>query len=155
MIENKDFAVIQLPDLRWPSSIQLPSKRFRLLVAADVTNVDTDAISNFASAALNCGMVYFCAWGPDCERLHDIVDEIIVKDDLGERRFTGPTANDVIFTTWHSKESLREALDFFATCAEPTEGFLADSGFRLVICAGNPKWVATARKSLQVAKLFA
>jgi hypothetical protein len=155
MVENKDFAVIELSDFRWPSSIYPPSRRFRLLVAADVTTLETDAISKFASAALNCGMVYFCAWGPDCERLHDLVDEVIVNDELGERRFTGPNANDVIFTTWHSKEGLSEALDFFITCAEPTEGFLADSSYRLVIVAGNSDWVATARKSLQTAQFSA
>ena len=60
MIENNDFAVIESPGFGWPSSIQLPSKRFRLLVAADVTKVDTDEISNFPSAALNCGMMYLC-----------------------------------------------------------------------------------------------
>ena len=100
-------------------------------------------------------MVYFCAWGPDCERLHDIFDEVIVKDELGERRFSGPTANDVIFTTWHSKDSLIETLEFFATCAVPTDGFLADSGTRLVICVGDPGWPETARRFLQSATFFA
>jgi hypothetical protein len=151
MIENQEFAVLRLSDFRWPSTVQLPSKRFRLLVAADMTNLDAEVVSSFASAALSCGMAYFCAWGPDCERLHDIFDEVIVKDELGERRFSGPTANDVIFTTWHSKDSLNEALDFFATCAVPTDGFLADSDFRLAICAGNTRWAETTRRFLQSA----
>src|SRR3954466_9109316 len=100
MADEKRFAVIQIPELKWPTSTQLPSGRFRLFVAADTSNLSSDVISEFASAALSKGMVYFCAWGSDCERLHDIVDEVIVEDDIGERRFVGPTPTDVVITTW-------------------------------------------------------
>jgi hypothetical protein len=39
------------------------------------------------------------------EGLHDIVDEVVVGDDLGERRFAAPTAEDVVMTTWHDDET--------------------------------------------------
>lgn len=149
MAEEKRFAVIQIPELKWPTSPPLPSSRFRLFVAADTSEVSVDAVSEFASAALSRGMVYFCAWGPDCERLHDIVDEVIAKDDLGERRFVGLTPNDVVMTTWHKEESLEEALHFFSTSAVPTDGFAANSNFRLAICVGNPEWTRTATRVLQ------
>jgi hypothetical protein len=154
MAEQKRFEVIRLPELKWPISTPLPSGRFRLFVAADVSNVSVDAISEFASAALSKGMVYFSAWGRDCERFHDIVDEIIVEDDLGERRFVGPTADDAVMTTWHKKETLEEALDFFTTFAVPTDGFAANSSFRLVICVGNPDWAETATRVLQSTESF-
>jgi hypothetical protein len=148
MIEGKDFAVIQLLELQWPS-IQLDSKRFRLFVAADVCGTSTEAISDFALAALNHGMVYFCAWGDGCSRFHDIVDEVLVEDDLGDRRFSGPNENDAIMTTWHERTSLDETLDFFANCAKPTEGFAAESSFRLVICVENSEWAADASRFLR------
>jgi hypothetical protein len=109
-------------------------------------------MSEFATAALNNGMVCFCAWGCDCERFHDIVDEAIVKDELGERRWAGPNADDTIMTSWHARDSLAGALDFFATCAVTTAGFKADSSFRLVVCVGNSDWAEIAKRSLDSAR---
>ena len=106
MRREKRFAVIQVPDLNWPVTLEIPSKRFRLFVAANVTDVSTQTISDFSLAALNRGMVYFCSWGPDCERFHDIIDKVIVEDDIGERKFAGANGGDVIMTTWHAKDSL-------------------------------------------------
>jgi hypothetical protein len=153
-MEAKDFAVIGLTDLKWPASLKLPSKRFRLFVAADISHLSVSAVADFALAALSSGMVYFCAWGRDCEKFHDIVDEVIAKDDTAERRFAGPSADDVVMTTWHENQSLEEALDFFAACTVPTDGFMPDSSFRLAICVGNPAWAATAKQFLESAKFF-
>jgi hypothetical protein len=111
--------------------------------------VNVDTISEFAVAALSRGMVYFSAWGRNCDRFHDIVDEVMVEDELGKRRFVGPAANDGVITTWHKDESLEEALDFFTTSAVPTDGFTDDSDFRLVICVGNLHWVQAANRFLQ------
>jgi low affinity Fe/Cu permease len=154
MADEKQFAVIQLPELKWPTSNPLPAGRFRLFVAADISDVSVHAISEFASAALSQGMVYFSAWGRDCERLHDIIDEVIVEDEIGEHRFVGPTANDVVMTTWHEDETLEEALDFFTTSAIPTNGFAVNSSFRLVICIGNPDWAETATRVLKSTASF-
>ena len=154
MEQEKRFAVIQLPDLNWPPAFEISSKRFRLFVAANITEVSTQAVSDFALATLNRGMVYFCSWGHDCERFHDIVDEVIVGDDLTEQKFSGPKTSDVVMTTWHADETLEEALDFFAICAVPTDGFALDSDYRLVICVGNSDWAAQATKFLQSAEFF-
>jgi hypothetical protein len=152
--QEKKFAVIKVPRLEWPSTAEVRSKRFRLFVAADVASENTEAISDFALCALKHGMVYFCSWGPGCERFHDIVDEVILEDDIGERKFAGPNRGDVIMTTWHTEDTLEEALDFFLTCAVPTDGFMPDSGFRLVICVANQEWTAQADRFLQSAKFF-
>jgi hypothetical protein len=154
MEQEKRFAVVQVPDLNWPPALEIPSTRFRLFVAANTTDASTKALSDFALAALNQGMVYFCSWGPDCERFHDIVDEVVVEDDIGAQKFAGPNSRDTVMTTWHAKDSLEDAIDFFATCAVPTDGFAPDSDFRLVICVANQQWAARANKSLQSAKFF-
>ena|ERR1700675_4601774 len=154
MDNEKQFAVINLGELRWPPALQLPSVRFRLFVAADVDEVSTQAISDFAFSALRRGMVYFCSWGRGCERFHDIVDEAVLEDDMGERKFVGPRAGDVVMTTWHDRDSLEEALDFFARFAVPTDGLSPDSDFRLVICVNNPGWATAASRFLQTAKFF-
>jgi hypothetical protein len=154
MTVEKRFEVIQLPELKWPTSLRSSSGRFRLFVAADIHDIGTDVVSEFASSALSSGMVYFCAWGRDCEQFHDIVDAIVVKDQINERRFVGPNANDTVMTTWHEDESLEEALDFFIACAVPTEGFVLDSSFRLVICVGNAEWAGTATRLLESTNLL-
>ena len=154
MTEGKDFAVVHLPELEWPRSPCVLSPRFRLFVAADVANVSTNVLSDFGFGALRSGMVYFSAWGRGCERFHDIVDDILVEDDLGEKRFNGPTEKDTVMTTWHDHDSLEDALDFFAICAVPSDGFAADSNFRLVMCWGDPQWAERARTFLQAATFF-
>jgi len=90
-----------------------------------------------------------------CERIHDIVDEVAVADDISEQEFVGPSPSDVVVTTWHDDETLEETLDFFATCAVPTEGFVSDSDFRLVICVANQQWAAQAKAFLESAEFFA
>jgi hypothetical protein len=62
------------------------------------THLSTQAVADFTLAALNQGMVYFCSWGPECERFHDIVDDVILGDDLTQQKFSGPKASDVIMT---------------------------------------------------------
>jgi hypothetical protein len=152
MTKQREFEVIQLDKLNWPTSLKIPSKRYRLFVAADSQEESVKVISDFAAAALNCGMVSFCSWGPGCERFHDIVDEVIVQDDLGERRFAGPNPHDTVMTTWHQRDTLEEALDYFATLSKPTSGFLADSAFWLVMSVRNAEWALLAARVLERAE---
>lgn len=147
--EAKKFAVVEAPELLWPAKLDIPSKRFRLLVAADTSKVSTQALSTFAAAALERGMVYFCSWGEGCERFHDIVDEVIVQDDFGANRFRGSSPEDVIMTTSHGDEPLEEALFYIAALAVPTTGFLPESDFRVVVCVGNSDWATEARTYLE------
>jgi hypothetical protein len=52
-------------------------------------------------------------------------------------------------TTWHEKDTLDEALDFFLTGACPTDGFAAGSDYWVAMCVNNPTWVATVRQRLE------
>ena len=149
MPTKKRFLVVELESLKWPSELHLPLRRFRLFVAADVTGLDAAMIAEFAHAALTMGMVYFCAWGPDCSRFHDIVDATIVEDDTAERLFAGPNKEDTIMTTWHDDESLEEALDFFITCSHPTDGFEEESDYWLAVSLGNSAWTTTITRHLE------
>ena len=151
MAHERQFSIVELNDLVWPASLPLPSKRFRLFVAADTTQVPTKIMVSFAEAALSRGMVYFCAWGPGCKRFHDIVDDAVIADDRGQRRFAPPSLGDVVMTTWHNRERLEEALDFFMTWAVPTDGYVAESGYWLVFCLSNPDWASTATRFLKAA----
>jgi hypothetical protein len=148
MPTEDQFSVIDVATLSWPAVLQIPSRRFRLFVAADVTRDTTEVISEFTLAALKSGMVYFCAWGPDCSRFHDIVDEVILGDDLDERLFVGQDPDDLIMTTWHERDPLNEALDFFINWAQPSGNFRIDSDHWVAVCVNNPEWAAEIRQQL-------
>jgi hypothetical protein len=90
--------------------------------------------------------------GVDCERFHDIVDEVVVEDDLGERQFLGPNQDDVIMTTWHKDDILEEAIDYFINFAFPTDGFQADSDSWIALCVNNPEWATSIRRKIEAAQ---
>jgi len=116
---------------------------FGLLLACDARSRPVEDISALSRASLLAGMHWFSSWGPDCERVHDIVDEVIV--DLvieGEDRaadLSQPVpAQDLVMTTWHDDEALKEAVEFFWTCAVPA-GDQHDSGLRIIITVAMPE----------------
>ena len=152
MTKNQS-CVVGIDSLQWPDALKIPSKRFRLFVAADVKSIDSRMLADFGEMALRKGMVYFCAWGPDCERFHDILDEVIVTDDLGKRRFVGPSAHDRVITAWHEKETLAEAVEFFTNWARPDEGSRPDSNYWVAISLQNDEWESAIRQQLQHADL--
>jgi hypothetical protein len=104
-MQNSSFNVLELVSLIWPTDFHLPSRRFRLFVAADATRIDADVIAEFSRMALKSGMVYLCTWGLDCEEFHDIADEIIASDEMRTRLFLGAYPKDTIMTTWHDDET--------------------------------------------------
>jgi hypothetical protein len=86
-----DFAALE--------HIVLPSAHTVLFIAADARDVHTDTIARVAARLLASGLIWVCVWGPDCERVHDIFDEIHIGDGTTEPSFT-------LMSTWHSDESL-------------------------------------------------
>ena len=100
---------------------------------------------------MSAGMVYCCTWGPECERVHDIIDEVRIQDELGPRQFAGPNANDVIMTTWHDDESLADAIDFFLICTCPSDGLAEGSDSWLAISVANSGWKDEIEAALALA----
>ncbi|HTR43632.1 MAG TPA: hypothetical protein VMH87_18630, partial [Pseudomonadales bacterium] len=113
----------------------LPGHHFVAFVTADATRVDAIVLANFCRKLVQAGCVYFCAWGPDCERVHDIFDELIFNTD------------PVIMTTWHDKESLDSALWFFLFSAFPDDGYGTVQS-EVAISIGNPAWGKQIRHNL-------
>ena len=149
MTRAKHFNVVEQASLRWPVDLLVPVPRFRLFIAADTTGSTVESLSEFAESALKQGMVYFSAWGPDCERFHDVVDEVILEDDLGKRLFIGPNRQATVMTTWHGRDTLDEALDFFLNSACPTDGFAVDSDYWLGICINKSAWATVIRRKIE------
>jgi hypothetical protein len=118
----------------WPAALPLESRCFVMLLALDARPLADAEIVGLARAALSAGLVYLCAWGPDCERVHDLFDDV-VRLEMPEE-----TEDSVIMTTWHARESLAEAVGFFRDVAEPAGGFAAACRDGVAVVVGNAAW---------------
>lgn len=124
------------------SSIAIHGKHCVLFLAMDARPMSINEISNIANWALDQGAVYLCAWGPDCERVHDIVDEVIVNRNPGE------TDEDVIMTTWHEDETLEEALWFAVNSAFAVGAYEQTCKTLVTVTIGNQDWGSQIAKKL-------
>lgn len=88
-----------------PLVLESVSTNYCLFLAIDASLTDDEAMRRMAKSFLERGIAYFCVWGPNCERVHDQFDL--------ERKPREPKGQTVM-TTWHSDESLSDALWFFA-----------------------------------------
>lgn len=91
----------------------LPSPHLVCLVVWHAQEASADEIGRLAAHVLAAGAVYICAWGTDCERVHDVVDEVLTSE---------PGFIPVI-TTWHASESLDDAVFHFLQAARPDPMF--------------------------------
>jgi hypothetical protein len=115
------------------------STNYCLFLAIDARPINNEALRKAAKSLLERGLAYFCVWGPGCERVHDQFDLERIPDEPKER---------TVMTTWHSKETLSEALWFFANCAEPDEGFQADCADWVAVSVMNEVWGQQIRTDL-------
>lgn len=100
-----------------PDTLHLPSPHFAALLVADTASLNVETLSNFCRKLIDSGCAYFSAWGPGCERIHDVFDELHVITTLDN-----PTAS-TLMTTWHSDQSLDETLDFFLSHTLPDPAY--------------------------------
>ena len=107
--------------------------RFVLFTGADATSASDAQIASYAQASIASGCAYVCCWGPDCERVHDTFDLA--------------AADQFVCSTWHSDESMADAMHFaaFLTHLDPDE---VDGADVAVLFAVQPAWHAEARALL-------
>lgn len=113
--------------------------QFVCLLAWDATTVPSAEISMLAERLLQAGCVYICAWGPDCDRVHDTFDEANVT-----RSPEGPC----VMSTSHAGESLEVALWFLLVCASPDDAFADGCRSVVAISIGAPSWAAAMRAAM-------
>ncbi|MEM7353891.1 MAG: hypothetical protein AAF657_24030, partial [Acidobacteriota bacterium] len=128
--------------------LSLPSPRYVCLLAWDARDVPADAIACFARKLLDSGAVYVCTWGPDCERVHDIVDEEDVDLDLPEH------LDGVVMTTWHSDKPLADAIFFALLCSAPDEVYSAGCDSTIGISIGSAAWAEEIRAAFENPQAF-
>lgn len=134
-----------ISDLR--NQIEPVSKYFGLLLAMDAREMDVSTIFDVGTQLLARGLVYLCAWGPDCQRVHDIFDEAIVEREL-EGKASPEISNGTVMTTWHSKETFKGALSFFVHSAFATESYEHECKQWVIATIGNSEWEQEVRMSI-------
>jgi hypothetical protein len=115
---------------------------FGLFNSLNALEIKSEQILPLAEAAVPKGLVGLCAWGPDCERVHDCFDEVAVAANLES------TDDDIVMTTWHDDETLSQTLWYFVNSAFADEDYRADCKDWLTIVIGNGDWEREARAAL-------
>jgi hypothetical protein len=134
---ERDLYFLPLDRLsQFPECIDIHSKCFSVFLALDAAGLDCTVISGMARTLLQAGAVYFCCYGPDCERVHDIIDEEEIAQLTPGRENDG----SVIMTTWHANESLLDALWFFVSNSFPDDKYFDNCRAGVAISCGNPTW---------------
>ena len=124
------------------SQVAPTSSHYGLFLAMDSRNIESRQILEAAESLIPKGLAYLCAWGPDCERVHDCFDEILSEADPES------TEADVVMTTWHDDESLEEALSYFANSAGAAANYAASCKDWIAAVIGNQDWQANVREFL-------
>ena len=142
-VSERDLFLLNAPSISGlPSNLNLSSKYFGVLLACDARNVEDAVVVDLARSLIANGMRYFCSWGGDCERVHDLVDSVIVGNEPHE------TEDSVIITMWFEKMSLGEALWQFLYVAFPANDYEARCQADLAIVIGNSEWGEQIKRRL-------
>ncbi len=132
----------------FPKDLKLPSKHFVVCMVCDAQGASDSSIRTLARLLVEQGTAYFCAWGPNCERMHDLFDQ------EAARMHPQATAESVIMTTWHNDESLEGAIWDFLHCTVPAQNFLETCRAVLLVSVGNDDWAAKIESVLTSAAAF-
>jgi len=151
-VQERDLYFLSVGEPRsFPDSISIPSQKFAVFLALNAAELDHTIISGIILPLLRAGAVYFCCYGPDCGRVHDIIDEEIVMSTLDQE-----DDGSVIMTTWHDDETLEDALWFFVMNSYPDDKYFDACRAGVAISIGNPSWddqIIRGLKDLTKAKI--
>jgi len=113
-----------------PSAFPWSSHHFVVLLAMDSTTASEDTLAVYCESLVVRGCSYFCAWGPGCERVHDIFDSQCLHTE------------SVIMSTWHADEPLDDALWFFLRSSWPDDAYFDSTRAAIAISVGNEEWAS-------------
>ena len=126
----------------WPERLDELQGQFVLFLALDATGVNDEPIGQLARKLLAQGVAYVCAWGPGCDRVHDIFDaELAAQGLVGEE-------DALVATSWHADDTLDEALWFALFAACPKEELLETGGSVLALVVAREDWAEHVRRRL-------
>lgn len=135
---ERDLFFIAAPEIAdIPPAFTFPSQNFAALLVTDSTRIADEALATFSTSFVRAGCSYFCSWGPDCERAHDIFERQCLDID------------PVIMTTWHADEPLDEAIWFFLRTTFPDDAYFDTTRTGLAVVVGAPDWASHVERRLR------
>ncbi len=126
LTNDRNLYVLDLDEARLNENLSLESKHFACLIAWDSETASDKEISDLLRQIIESGAAYICSWGKGCENVHDIADWIDVE--------MNDSSDNVIMTTWHSKESLSGAIWFLLNSTWPDT--YAEKSLRATVAIG-------------------
>jgi hypothetical protein len=112
-------------------------QHFVLFLAWDARAVSDESIQELAQKLIRLGLSYVVAWGPDCERVHDLFDDANILETLDSN---APDSQSVIMSTWHTDDLLAEALWFALHTAIPASPYEATTRSVIAVVIQNENW---------------
>ncbi len=138
---NWDVFLLELPNLlAMPARVELPSPHFVCLLAVDARNVSASMIVRLVSDLLQKGLVFLCTWGPGCQRINHIFENIAIQHDLAAGR-----EHPVTVSMSFEEDSLDVTLDFFQNVCHPNPVFEKTCKTGIVIPVGHAKLASYIR----------
>jgi hypothetical protein len=124
----------------------LPGARFVLFLAWDARGIPDETILAVAQRLVRAGLSYIVAWGPDCERVHDVFDDA---DIIENPESNTPDTDTVIMSTWHDSEPLEQALWFALYSAYPAGPYDSKTIFTVVAVVASEPWAQAVEGYLE------
>lgn len=142
---DRELLLLELADFsQLAQQLPVEGPHFVCLVVCDATSVTSSELAAFSESLLLQGAVYLMCWGPDCEKVHDVIDEIIVGD-----REPLPRFDTSIMTTWHAQESLDDTLNMFLGFSWPDDKFFNSCRSAVAVCVRQPAICSRVRAVLR------
>ena len=118
-------------------SLDPDCRHFVAMLVCDGRNLSADNIAKVARNLIDSGCAYFCCWGDDCERVHDIFDEEWVGDGFNSH------SDDTILTTWHADDTLEQFIEFSLLHTQPTPGYEDECNALIAIVIDDAEHAST------------
>jgi hypothetical protein len=139
---NRQLFTLELSAPNEITSVDVGSPHFCCLIAWDASQSSVEEVSALIDPLIKAGCVYFVCWGPSCEWVHDIIDE------------SDPYTESIIMTTWHSNESLEEAIWYFLNVTWPDKEFEETFRASLGLTVGSTEWASKVKTALLDPRAF-
>ena len=98
----------------FPSAFKASSHYFVAMLICDGSQISDKDIARLSRRLIDTGCAYLCCWGTQCERVHDLFDTEWIENGFD------PESSDTIMTTWHTKDSLDDFIEYAVWFTEPT-----------------------------------
>jgi hypothetical protein len=140
---GREMRFLELESLDdWPDAMDLDPPHFVLLLACDAARVKDPRLRDVARRAVEQGMVYLCAWGPECDRVETIFDE------AGTDTVGGGDPEGTILTESDGEEPLGEVVRNAVRLVAPATDYEESCATTLVVTVGNESWAEEVRALL-------